>query len=81
MSDVYSLLREFADSWALLVLFLFFVGAFAWVWRPGSRALHDDAARSIFDGPASPDPAYLAPEAEPAPTTRRLPPSRATGDQ
>jgi len=48
MHDTYSLLREFADSWALLALFLFFIGAFAWVWRPGSRALHDDAAQSIF---------------------------------
>lgn len=75
MTDVYSLLREFADSWALLVLFLFFVGAFAWVWRPGSRALHDDAARSIFDDPASPEPAP-----RPTPTIRRLPPSCATGD-
>lgn len=48
MHDTYSLLREFADSWALLVLFSFFVGAFVWVWRPGSRPIHDDAAQSIF---------------------------------
>ena len=48
MHDTYSLMREFADSWALLALFLFFVGAFFWVWRPGSRKLHDAAAQSIF---------------------------------
>ena len=54
MHDTYSLLREFADSWALLALFAFFVGAFAWVWRPGSRALHDDAASSIFRDEAKP---------------------------
>lgn len=48
MNDTYSLLREFADSWALLALFLFFVGAVLWVWRPGSRALHEEAALSIF---------------------------------
>ena len=48
MDDTYSLMREFADSWALLALFCFFVGAFVWVWRPGSRPIHDDAARSIF---------------------------------
>ena len=48
MHDTYSLMREFADSWALLALFLFFVGAFFWVWRPGSRRLHDAAAQSIF---------------------------------
>ena len=51
MHDTYGLLREFADSWALLALFTFFVGAFLWVWRPGSRALHEDAARSIFRTP------------------------------
>ncbi|WP_102109764.1 cbb3-type cytochrome c oxidase subunit 3 [Oceaniglobus roseus] len=48
MHDTYSLMREFADSWALLTLFVFFLGAFLWVWRPHSRALHEDAARSIF---------------------------------
>ena len=54
MHDTYSLMREFADSWALLALFSFFVGAFLWVWRPGSRKLHDDAANSIFRGEALP---------------------------
>ncbi|MCQ0972104.1 cbb3-type cytochrome c oxidase subunit 3 [Paracoccus sp. TK19116] len=48
MHDTYTLMRQFADSWALLTLVGFFVGAFLWVWRPGSRPLHDDAARSIF---------------------------------
>jgi cytochrome c oxidase cbb3-type subunit IV len=46
--DTYSLLREFADSWALLLLTALFLGVFVWAWRPGSRALHDDAANSIF---------------------------------
>ena len=54
MHDTYSLMREFADSWALLALFGFFVGALLWVWRPGSRPLHDDAARSIFREEAAP---------------------------
>lgn len=54
MHDTYSLLREFADSWALLALFCFFVGAFFWVWRPGSRPIHDDAAQSIFRNEATP---------------------------
>ena len=48
MTDTYSLMREFADSWALLTLFVFFAGMIAWVFRPGSRRLHDDAARSIL---------------------------------
>ncbi|MEO0390075.1 MAG: cbb3-type cytochrome c oxidase subunit 3 [Pseudomonadota bacterium] len=52
--DTYSLLRELADSWALLLLTLFFVGTWVWAFRPGSRASHDDAARAVFrhdDGP------------------------------
>lgn len=46
--DLYSLLREFADSWALLTLVLFFVGSCLFVLRPGARRLHRDAAESIF---------------------------------
>ena len=48
MHDTYSLFREFADSWALLALFTFFVGAILFAWRPGSRRLHDDAGRVPF---------------------------------
>ncbi len=46
--DTYSLLREFADSWALLVLFLFFIGVVIWAFRPGSRAVHKDIANIPF---------------------------------
>lgn len=46
--ETYSLLREFADSWMLLALFVIFVGIFVWAWRPGSRKVHDEAARAIF---------------------------------
>lgn len=46
--ETYSLLREFADSWMLLALFLFFLGVCVWVFRPGARAVHRDAAMSIF---------------------------------
>lgn len=46
--DRYSLLRQLADSWVLLTLVLFFVGTCLFAWRPGSRALHRDAAESIF---------------------------------
>ena len=42
--DTYSFLRELADSWALLILTLIFLGVIAWPFRPGARALHDDAA-------------------------------------
>ena len=60
--QMYSFLREFADSWALLSLFALFVGIAVWAWRPGSRPVQDAAARSIFEhetkpaaGPARPD--------------------------
>ena len=46
--ELYSLLREFADSWALLALFSIFLGVVFWAFRPGSRTLHDEAANSIF---------------------------------
>jgi cytochrome c oxidase cbb3-type subunit 4 len=57
--DTYSLMRTFADSWALLLLFLFFVGVLVWVFRPGSRPVHDEIAASIFrhDKKPAPDPA------------------------
>ncbi len=46
--EQYSFLRHLADSWALLALFFFFLGVVAWVWRPGSRKIHDEIANSIF---------------------------------
>lgn len=52
--ETYSLLREFADSWALLALTLVFLGVVAWAWRPGSRKVHEDAANSIFRNETKP---------------------------
>lgn len=46
--DLYSLLREFADSWALLALFVLFLVVILWAFRPGSRAVHDDISRIPF---------------------------------
>lgn len=46
--DTYSLLREFADSWVMLALFLVFIGVVFWAWRPGSRKVHDDVANIPF---------------------------------
>lgn len=56
--ETYSFLREFADSWALLVLFCIFVGVWLYAFRPGSCALHDDVAAVPFrneDRPATED--------------------------
>jgi cytochrome c oxidase cbb3-type subunit IV len=47
--DTYSFLRTLADSWVLLLLFGFFVGAIVWAWRPGSTPLHNAAALVPFD--------------------------------
>lgn len=63
--DFYSLLREFADSWVLLFLFLFFGCAVVYVLRPGSRELHKDSANIPFrheDNPASEDDVRVARE-------------------
>ncbi len=54
--DMYSLMREFADSWALLALFVFFMGVVFWAFRPGSRPVHDDIAASIFRHDKKPAP-------------------------
>jgi cytochrome c oxidase cbb3-type subunit 4 len=54
--DTYSLLRQIADSWALLVLFVIFVGVILFAFRPGSSAVHRDAAEVPFrhdDRPAT----------------------------
>ena len=44
----YEALRHFADSWALLILTLIFVGVIVWVHRPGSRKLYRDQADIPF---------------------------------
>ena len=44
----YTFLRELADSWVLLALTLFFVGAMLWAFRPGSKDVHREAANLIF---------------------------------
>ncbi|SOH93833.1 Cbb3-type cytochrome oxidase, subunit 3 [Monaibacterium marinum] len=46
--DMYSTLREIADSWVLLGLTLFFIGTVFWAFRPGSRDLHSDASAIPF---------------------------------
>jgi cytochrome c oxidase cbb3-type subunit 4 len=46
--ETYSLLREFADSWMLLLLFTVFVAVVVWVFRPGSNATHRDTADIPF---------------------------------
>lgn len=54
--DIYGLMRQFADSWALLALFITFIGVILFVFRPGARAAQDDAAQSIFRNERRPAP-------------------------
>ncbi|MDK3073970.1 cbb3-type cytochrome c oxidase subunit 3 [Sedimentitalea sp. JM2-8] len=54
--EEYTFLRQFADSWMLLLLFAVFVGVVFWVFRPGSSKTHTDSANIPFrneDKPAT----------------------------
>ena len=46
--ETYSLLREFADSWMLMFLFMFFLGVVVFAFRPGSNVAHKDIANIPF---------------------------------
>lgn len=46
--ETYTILRQFADSWVLLALTLFFLGVVLWAFRPGSKATHAEAAGIPF---------------------------------
>lgn len=54
--ETYSFLREFADSWMLLFLFVFFLAIVFWVFRPGASKEYKDTANIPFrheDKPAT----------------------------
>ncbi|KUF12618.1 CcoQ/FixQ family Cbb3-type cytochrome c oxidase assembly chaperone [Pseudoponticoccus marisrubri] len=56
--EEYTFLRQLADSWGLVAMFVFFVGIIAWALRPGSRKTHEDTANIPFrheDKPAPDD--------------------------
>lgn len=47
--EIYTLLRQIADSWVLLALFVFFVGMVLWVlFRPGGSKIYSDTANIPF---------------------------------
>ncbi|MDN5785764.1 cbb3-type cytochrome c oxidase subunit 3 [Pseudorhodobacter sp.] len=62
--EQYSILRQFADSWMLIVLTLVFVGVIVWVFRPGSRKSQDQTAKSIFQNEDKPAPEESDPSKE-----------------
>lgn len=42
--DTYSFLRQLADSWVLLAMFAFFIGAGVWAFLPGQARAREDAS-------------------------------------
>lgn len=42
--DTYSILRQLADSWVLLLMFAFFVAVILWAFRPGSSQIYKHVA-------------------------------------
>jgi cytochrome c oxidase cbb3-type subunit 4 len=55
--ETYSLLRQFADSWMLLVLFAFFIGVVLFVFRPGSSKKYENPSNIPFRHEDKPAPA------------------------
>ncbi len=56
--DTYSLLRQIADSWVLLAMFAFFIGAGIWAFLPSQRSAREDASMIPLrndDGPIEAD--------------------------
>ena len=43
--EFYTFMRELADSWGLLVMFLFFACAILFAFRPGAKAHYDEVAK------------------------------------
>ena len=43
--ETYTFLREFADSWMLLAMTMFFIGMILWTLRPGAKEKHADISR------------------------------------
>ena len=45
----YESMRQFADSWGLLFMVILWFSFALWVFRPGAKKYHEDAANMIFD--------------------------------
>lgn len=46
--DTYSLLREIADSWVLLAMFAYFIGAAIWAFLPSQKQARQEASLIPF---------------------------------
>ena len=47
--QIYIALRNFTDTWGLLLTMVTFVILVAWPFRPGASKVNDAAARMIFE--------------------------------
>jgi cytochrome c oxidase cbb3-type subunit 4 len=54
--ETYSVLRQFADSWGLLGMFVFFIGVVIWVFRPGASATYEHYASTPLRNEDKPAP-------------------------
>ncbi|SFI53568.1 cbb3-type cytochrome c oxidase subunit 3 [Aerobium aerolatum] len=43
--ETYTAMREFADSWALAGMTVFFIGVVVFAFRPGSKKIAEQVAR------------------------------------
>ena len=64
--DTYSVMREIADSWGLLAMMAFFIGAVLMLFRPGAKQQHKDASMIPFrdDKPGKTKPKKTSPKPE-----------------
>jgi len=46
--STYEMLRQLADSWGLMAMFIAFVVLSLWPFRPGAKRRNEDAANLIF---------------------------------
>ncbi|MEM7671015.1 MAG: cbb3-type cytochrome c oxidase subunit 3 [Pseudomonadota bacterium] len=54
--ETYTILREFADSWWLIAMTLFFIGVSLYTLRPGTREQHRDIAMTPMRNDTLPRP-------------------------
>ncbi|WP_370402306.1 cbb3-type cytochrome c oxidase subunit 3 [Sulfitobacter sp. JB4-11] len=52
--ETYSLLREIADSWVLLAMFIFFIVVVIWAFLPSERKAREDASMIPFRNEKTP---------------------------
>jgi cytochrome c oxidase cbb3-type subunit 4 len=53
--ETYTAMRQFADSWGLLAMFLVFAGVVIWVFLPGRKRDAAEAAEIPFKDYSDPD--------------------------